>query len=179
MMKYVAIILGLLSGLILHGQSDIQKVVQIAIDFPVLKSHLDSQQIIITKNVKFIRDNGILDTNLVLTYNGNQLEFNDGKGAKGFTNGWTFDFSSVKVKSRKANISYKYIPQWKYCLGDMTLAQANSLFFVVELKFQKNEKGEWGISDYEVSDIVFGESPQGDYESCLASKYKPINDSFR
>lgn len=175
-MKHIAIILGLLLSMIVHGQADLQKVVQMAIDFPVLKNHLDSQEIITTESVKFIHDNRSIDTKLELTYNKNQLEFNDGKGAEGFMDGWTFDFLSVKVKSRKAKISYKYVPKWNYCQGEMTLVQANSLFFVVELKFQKNGKGQWEISDFEINDIIFNESAKNDYERCLASKYKPIKE---
>ena len=156
-----------------NGQNQDSQIIQLAIDFQVLQNHLDSQDIINTENVRFIRDNGIIDNNLRLTYKTNPLKFNTGEGKNGFFNHWSFEFIGMKIKSRKAHVTYKFIPNWNYCEGKSILSQSGGLFFVIDLEFKLTEN-RWTISDYSIKDIDFGQDSNQNPIKCMKDRYKPI-----
>ena len=117
--------------------------------------------------------NGIVDTSLDLTYKMKPLKFNNGQGKEGFFNHWTFEFINVKVKSKKAHVSYKFIPNWNYCEGESILSQSGGLFFVIDLDFKLTEKG-WAIIDNTIKDIDFGQDSNENPIKCIKDRYKPI-----
>lgn len=173
-MKNFLILIICILSLSVSGQNKVKPIVQMSIDFQILQNHLDSQDIINTEGVEFIRDNGIVDNSYKLTYKGDPLIFNTGQGKEGFFNHWTFEFIYVKVKSKKAQVLYKFIPNWNYCEGKSILSQDGSLFFIIDLDFKLTENG-WTIIDYEIKDIDFGEDSNENPIKCMKERYKPIN----
>lgn len=164
----------LILNLSVNGQSKEAQLIQMSIDFPVLQNHLDSQEVINTSRVNYIRDNGIVNNNLSLTYKSDSLKFNNGQGKEGFINYWTFEFTNVKVKSKKANVTYKFIPTWNYCQEKSILSQSGKLFFVVKLDFRLTKNG-WAVVDYLINDINFEQHAKDSSIKCLKEMYKPIN----
>ena len=173
-MKTILSLIICILSLSVSGQDKVTQVIQMSINFEILQNHLESQSIINTERVEFIMDNSVVDSSLKLTYKMRPLEFNNGLGTEGFYKYWTFEFIKVKVKSKKAHVSYKFIPNWNYCEGKSTLSKSGSLFFVVNLDFNMTEKG-WIIVNYTITDIDFGQDPKENSIKCLKSKYKPIN----
>ena len=157
----------------MNGQNNDKPIIQMSIDFQILQNHLDSQDIIKTDEVEFIRDNGIVDNNLNLTYKDYPLKFNTGQEKGGFFKHWSFEFINIKVKSKKAHVSYKFIPNWGNCEGNPILIQSDGLFFVIDLDFKLTEKG-WTIIDYAINDIDFGQVSNQNSIKCIKDIYKPI-----
>jgi hypothetical protein len=169
MNRIITLIICILS-LYVNGQNNALQIIQMSIDFQILQNHLDSQNIINTGRVELIKDNGLVENSLNLTYRSAPLRLNNGKG---FFNHWTFEFIDVEVKSKKAHVSYKYIPNWNYCEVVPILSQSDRLFFVIYLDFKLNEDG-WTINNYSIEDIDFGQTFDENPIKCIKDLYKPI-----
>ena len=122
------------------------------------------------KLANYLTNNNLSEAVIEFAYQGPLLRLNNGKG---FFNHWTFEFIDVEVKSKKAHVSYKYIPNWNYCEVVPILSQSDRLFFVIKLDFKLNEDG-WTINNYSIEDINFGQTFEENPIKCIKDLYKPI-----
>jgi len=149
----------------------IQPILQAALDFQELHDHIDSNTIIISDRVKYMKADKRLARDLHLTFNGRSIHFNDVSTSQLFFDWYSFEFEEIRVKKNKATIVYKFYPEWVHCSSGIQATRSESLYILVRVEFIRNAD-QWTISEGSLKDLEFTESDP----PCIRARYKPIGE---
>ena len=154
----------------LYGQSELTTILQTTLNLKILNDHIEKNDIIDEREIKYIKTDPKIPTHTQLTFQDKKLEFNDGKGEDGFFNHWSFEFTKISVKRKKASVSYNFIPHWKNCTGKFQILQSDKLFFKLKIDLQKIQ-GQWIIRNHEIIDVPIEDAKIAE---CVRVRYKKL-----
>lgn len=156
-----------------YSQNENEIVIQIALNNAKLLQHIQKQKMIRIEEIDAIRDNGLIDTNFNLKFNGIRLSFNNGNSKSLFDYHWDFEIIALSITDKKAIVNYNFIPSWKSCnKHESYIAQNDALYMDIMVILEK-ANNEWKVVSSQLNDIVFeSDDPK---IKCIQEKYIPMH----
>lgn len=162
----------ILTSALAGGPSQVQPVLQCALNFAQLHDHLDSNSVSIQNEIKYIKADKRLPSDLLLTFGTRLLALNNSSTSELFFQGNSFIIDDLVIGKKEASVSYQFIPRWATCSSKpIQISGAERWNIKVRVKLSLIN-GIWSVTQGEMTDIEFGEEAP----ECLIDRYRRIGE---